>query len=205
MLFNSFLFSKPFFDIINKSLDQSNIDLFPKSEEVGDHLPQQFARDETASAHAWVAHNDRGSGKYLHIDYDRIESPFPEYLVQIYEDPREFEVSEEERFEMPSDISDVLVFLLDGQFPVITDYGIMPKEDRSMKMQGKRVLSLIASRIYNETKNNTETQVIHEDGIEKLRKSLAIPKNGYCSRLRELILGEITESEMQRAFPELAG
>ena len=77
---------------------------------------------------------------------------------------------------MPSDISDVLVFLLDGQFPVITDYGIMPKEDRSMKMQGKRVLSLLASRIYNETKNNAEIQVIHEGGIEKLRKSLAIPK-----------------------------
>ena len=95
-------------------------------------------------------------------------------------------------------MKEVIQILLVGEIP--QNPKLLSAEERALSMQGKRVMNLLAARIFSETYLRRGELGIEDHQLRSLRQKLSI--SGYCSKLRSLILDRVSADEMRRHFPQ---
>lgn len=168
-------------------------------------LPEQFRIDESASAIAWQIHQRTSSGTgekqtYRHTTNkddqgNKLSRPQnPSYLSAL----EPWSASPPVR--MPTELKELIEMLLDAKLE--EEYELLEADDRAYIMQGKRVMDLLAARLFSETYHNQSETGIEQNQLNRLKNDLRKP--GFCTNLRSMILKRVKSDEMKSHFPQFS-
>ena len=183
--------------VLNRKVDLKIQPPLPPYDSEGSKLPEQFAIDESACAHAWGLHtaNNGKIVKYPHTK-DKVHPKHFEFLS-----PK----SPVRPRKIPSELNQLISTIIeipDDYEELPDNFKILEADERRLSMQGKRAMSLLAARILSETYLKKDELNITKKELSRLKRSLNQTKQS--TRLVSLILDYVTEEEMRGHFPELA-
>ena len=183
--------------VLNRKVDLKIQPPLPPYDSEESKLPEQFAIDESACAHAWGLHT-ANNGKIV---------KYPHTKEKVH--PKHFEflspTSPARPMKIPSELKQLISTIIDvpDDYEELPDsFEILEPDERRPSMHGKRAMSLLAARIYSETYLKKDELNITEKELSRLKRSLKQP--AQSTRLVSLILDYVTEEEMRGHFPQLA-
>jgi len=164
-----------------------------------DDLNIKFRNDEIAVCNAWKFHL-RSKGRVYPDCLQIIEGEYQNY-DDIYQQIRE-ENNIHEKVILPENIEDLTNAICNKKV-VIDEKKYEDYQERAKHVHGKRLISLVAARVFSETYNERKRTGITEKELEKLKRKLQIKSNERFSSLADRIVHDISEKEMREILPEL--